>query len=61
MPKDLELEEKLKEKEILEYVDNFVPETNLEKIAYAQYIQNKQLNNMVKEVNRLLGYIISRV
>ena len=25
-----------KDKEILEFVDNFIPETNLEKLAYAQ-------------------------
>ena len=66
--KELAEKEKLKEKnklikiqrdkEILEYVDNYIPETNLEKIAYAQYIQNKQLKCII---NSQLDYLSSRV
>lgn len=51
----------LRDKEILEYVDNYIPETNLEKIAYAQYIQNKHLMDMINGQNSQLDYLASRV
>ena len=40
-----------KDKEILEFVDNFIPETNLEKLAYAQYIQIKCLGGISNQLN----------
>jgi len=48
------------DKEILEYVDNFIPETPLEKIAYAQYIQTKLLTGMVYGISSQLDYHVSR-
>jgi len=56
--KQKEAEKIKKEKEISEsvenFIQNFVPQTNLEKIHYAQYLQNKQL---IGTVSKLIGIV----
>jgi len=46
-----------KDKEILEFVDNFIPETILEKLAYAQYIQIKRLGGISNQLNDISSRI----
>ena len=68
--KEIEKEKILKEenrlkkiksdKEILEYVDNFIPKTPLEKISYAQYIHTKLLTGKVNGISSQLDYHVSR-
>ena len=47
-----------RDKEVIEYLEDFIPETNLEKIAYAQYIQNKKLIGTITSMD---NYISSRI
>lgn len=49
------------DKEITEYLDDFIPETILEKIAYAQYIQNKKIIGIINGMYSQLDYLASRV